>query len=133
MVFAPERDGPDGALDRIVVEFDTAVVEEADKGWPARERITNGLGQSTPFRRSRPFARRSTSTFPRIARLRCIYTWPVRRRGCGIWNGFTITSGSNTCCSTGPRWLQRARYELIPRAPAMALRFKHQNAARYAL
>src|SRR5882762_9760413 len=41
MVFAPERDGPDGALDRIVVEFDAAVIEEAGKGGPARERITN--------------------------------------------------------------------------------------------
>ena len=45
MVFAPERDGPDGALDRIVVEFDAAVIEEAGKGGPARERITNGLGE----------------------------------------------------------------------------------------
>src|ERR1700704_2609316 len=36
---------PDGALDRIVVEFDAAVIEEAGKGGPARERITNGLGE----------------------------------------------------------------------------------------
>ena len=34
MVLAPERDGPDGALDRIVVEFDTAVIEEAGEGGP---------------------------------------------------------------------------------------------------
>ena len=39
------RDGPDGALDRIVVEFDAAVIEEPGEGWPARERITNGLGE----------------------------------------------------------------------------------------
>src|SRR5260370_34319276 len=45
MVLAPERDGPDGALDRIVVEFDAAVIEESGEGWPARERITNGLGE----------------------------------------------------------------------------------------
>ena len=45
MVFAPERDGPDGALDRVVVEFDAAVIEESGEGWPARERITNGLGE----------------------------------------------------------------------------------------
>jgi hypothetical protein len=45
MVFAPERDGPDGALDRIVVELDAAVIEESGEGWPARERITNGLGE----------------------------------------------------------------------------------------
>src|ERR1700686_4071613 len=45
MVFAPGRDGPDGALDRTVVEFDAAVIEESGEGWPARERITNGLGE----------------------------------------------------------------------------------------
>src|SRR5258705_9988558 len=45
MVFASERDGPDGALDRVVVEFDAAVIEESGEGWPARERITNGLGE----------------------------------------------------------------------------------------
>src|SRR5450759_4521234 len=47
MVFAPERDRPDGALDRIVVEFDAAVVEEAGKGRPARERIADGLGEGS--------------------------------------------------------------------------------------
>ena len=46
MVLAPERDGPDGALDRIVLEFDAAVIEETGEGWPARERITNGLGSA---------------------------------------------------------------------------------------
>src|SRR5437879_1659347 len=45
MVFAPERDGPDGPLDRVVVEFETPVFEESGEGWPARECITNGLGQ----------------------------------------------------------------------------------------
>src|ERR1700681_2508270 len=45
MVFAPERDGPDGALDRVVVEFDAAVIEESGEGWPARQRITHGLGE----------------------------------------------------------------------------------------
>src|ERR1700678_3205375 len=45
MVLAPERDRPDGALDRIVVEFDAAVIEEPGEGWPARERIANGLGE----------------------------------------------------------------------------------------
>src|SRR5260370_36443928 len=45
MVFAPERDGPDGALDRIVVEFDAAVIEESGKGRPARERVADGLGE----------------------------------------------------------------------------------------
>jgi hypothetical protein len=42
--FSPERDRADGTLDRIVVEFDAAVIEESGEGWPACERITNGLG-----------------------------------------------------------------------------------------
>src|ERR1700674_2707465 len=45
MVLAPERDGPDGALDLVVVEVDAAVIEESGEGWPARQRITNGLGE----------------------------------------------------------------------------------------
>jgi hypothetical protein len=45
MVLAPERDGSDGALDRIVVEFDTAVIEEAGEGRPAGERVADGLGE----------------------------------------------------------------------------------------
>jgi len=45
MVFASERDGSDGALDRIVVEFDATVIQESGEGLPARERITNGLGE----------------------------------------------------------------------------------------
>src|SRR6266404_1094992 len=45
MVFPPERDGPDGPLDRVIVEFDAAVIKESGEGWPARERITNGLGE----------------------------------------------------------------------------------------
>jgi hypothetical protein len=39
MVFASERDGPDSALDRVVVELDTTVFEEADEGGPAPERV----------------------------------------------------------------------------------------------
>src|ERR1700692_3689186 len=45
MVFAPERDGSDGPLDRVVVEFDTAVIEEAGEGGPAPERVADGLGE----------------------------------------------------------------------------------------
>ena len=45
MIFPPERDGADGALDRIIVEFDAAVIEESGEGWQARKRITNGLGE----------------------------------------------------------------------------------------
>jgi hypothetical protein len=32
MVFASERDGPDGPLDRVVVKFDAAVIEESGDG-----------------------------------------------------------------------------------------------------
>jgi hypothetical protein len=34
-----------GALDQIVIEFDTAVIEEAGEGWPPRERVADGLGE----------------------------------------------------------------------------------------
>jgi hypothetical protein len=44
MVFASERDGSDGALDWVVVEFDTTVIEEAGEGGPAPERVADGLG-----------------------------------------------------------------------------------------
>ena len=39
------RTGGDGTFDRVVVEFDTPIIEESGEGWPARERITNGLGE----------------------------------------------------------------------------------------
>ncbi len=45
VVLATERNGADGAFDRVVVEFDATVIEESGEGWPARERITNGLGK----------------------------------------------------------------------------------------
>jgi hypothetical protein len=44
-VFPPERDGPDGALNHIVVEFDAAVIEKSGEGWRTRERVANGLGE----------------------------------------------------------------------------------------
>jgi hypothetical protein len=45
VVLAAEGDGADGAFDGVVVEFDAAVIEESGERWPARERITNGLGE----------------------------------------------------------------------------------------
>ena len=38
MVFAPERDRPDGALDRVVVELDASIVKKAAEGG---ERVTD--------------------------------------------------------------------------------------------
>ena len=45
MVLAAERDGPDGAFDRVVVELDAAVIEEAAKRSPAGERIADRIGE----------------------------------------------------------------------------------------
>ncbi len=45
MILAPERHGPDGAFDGVVVELDAAVVEEAAQRRPARERVADGPGQ----------------------------------------------------------------------------------------
>ena len=50
VVLAPERHGPDGAFDRVVVELDTSVIEEPAQRRPARERIADGVGQSATVR-----------------------------------------------------------------------------------
>ena len=44
VVFAAERDGPHGALDDIVVDFDASVIEIAGQTRPARQRVTDRLG-----------------------------------------------------------------------------------------
>lgn len=44
MVFASERDGPDGKLDRVVIELDTAVIEEAGERPNARG-VADSLGE----------------------------------------------------------------------------------------
>src|SRR5262245_1065786 len=44
MIFAPERDRPDCAFDDIGVDLDAAVVEEASKAVPARERVADCSG-----------------------------------------------------------------------------------------
>lgn len=36
----------DGALDSVVVEIDTAIVEEADEAVPARERVADRLAET---------------------------------------------------------------------------------------
>jgi hypothetical protein len=46
MVLAPKRDGSDCALDRIVVELDTAVVQEMTKGRPAGKGVTDRVGEA---------------------------------------------------------------------------------------
>ena len=46
-----------------------------------------------------------------------------RHRGCGIWNGFTITSASSTCCSTA-RPSRRRRDPARPVAPGNGLAFQ---------
>src|SRR5256884_9148091 len=44
MIFAPERDRTDRALDYIGVDLDAAVVEEAGKTFPARECVADRPG-----------------------------------------------------------------------------------------
>src|SRR5262245_44118113 len=50
MVLAAEGDGPDGAFDRVVVEFDAAVIEEAAKRPPAGQGIPHGFGETAAGR-----------------------------------------------------------------------------------
>jgi hypothetical protein len=64
MVLAPECDGPDGALDRVIVEFNPAVIKEAGERWPAGERIADCLGEAAAGRNA---AELSVSSQGRIA------------------------------------------------------------------
>jgi hypothetical protein len=41
MVLAAERDGPDGAFDSVIVNFDAAVIEKQAEGGPAGECISD--------------------------------------------------------------------------------------------
>jgi hypothetical protein len=43
VVLAAERDGPDRALDRVGVEVDATVIQEAAERIPARERVADRL------------------------------------------------------------------------------------------
>ena len=45
-VLATELDSTDRSFDRIVVEFDTAVINEARQPLPAREGVADGLGDA---------------------------------------------------------------------------------------
>ena len=49
MGLAPQRHGPDGALDGVVVELDAAVVEEAGECRPACERMADGFASPPRF------------------------------------------------------------------------------------
>ena len=41
MVFAAERDRPDGAFDGVVVELDAAVIQEPAESFPAGQCVTD--------------------------------------------------------------------------------------------
>ena len=55
MVFAAKGNRPDGALHRVGIELDAAVVEEPAEGWPASEGITDGIGQAAARRNAMQF------------------------------------------------------------------------------
>ena len=44
-IFPIQRDGTDRTFDGVVVEFDTAIVDEARQALPARESVADGLGE----------------------------------------------------------------------------------------
>src|SRR4029077_6667789 len=50
MVLAAKRDGADRTFDRIVVEVDTAIVQETAEGWPAGKGVTDRFGEATAAR-----------------------------------------------------------------------------------
>ena len=53
MVLPTERDGPDGALNRVRVEVDPPVTEEATERSPTGERIADRLREATALRQKR--------------------------------------------------------------------------------
>src|SRR5437764_1703752 len=50
MVLTPQRDGSDRAFDGIVVELDTAVVQEMTEGRPAGKGVTDRVGETPAAR-----------------------------------------------------------------------------------
>lgn len=50
MVLAAECDRADCSFDRVGVEFNTAIAEEAAKGLPASEAISDGVGEAAAGR-----------------------------------------------------------------------------------
>ena len=83
VVLAAERDGADGALDGVVVEFDAAVIEEAAEGVPAGQRIADSVGEAAARRDAVELASRARSSSPRPAAA----TWMCRTlcRASAVW------------------------------------------------
>jgi hypothetical protein len=52
-VLAGQRQRPDGALDHVIIDLDASVVEEAGDARPARERVSDCLGQLVLLRLTR--------------------------------------------------------------------------------
>src|SRR5260221_4325398 len=50
MVLAPKRDGSDRTFDGIVVELDTAVIQELTKGRPAGKGVPDRVGEAAAVR-----------------------------------------------------------------------------------
>src|SRR5690349_6452221 len=50
MVLAPQRHGSDGTFDGIVVELDTAVVQEMTEGRPAGKGVADRVAEATAAR-----------------------------------------------------------------------------------
>jgi hypothetical protein len=53
MVLSSESDWSDRALDGVRVQLDAAVVQEADETLPARQRVSDRLGERAPSRQQR--------------------------------------------------------------------------------
>ena len=83
MVLASERDGPDRTLNWIVIELDTAIVQETAKGWPAGERVTDCLGETA--------ATRDATKLHFEPWLHCL----DERSGLRIAHGLTLFSGTS--------------------------------------
>jgi len=48
-VFPVQGDRPDGPLDRVGIELEAAIIEEAGEAVPQRQRVADRLGQARAF------------------------------------------------------------------------------------
>jgi len=52
VILAPERDGPNGSFDRVVIELDAAILEETCECRPANQGIADRIRQPAPRRQA---------------------------------------------------------------------------------
>ena len=87
-IFPVERDGADGALDGVVVEFDEAIVDEARQAFPARQGVTDGFGELALLADQAEFW-----TQPRFKGIDSrLFCWRTARRSSAPWPRMSLST-----------------------------------------